>query len=54
MEIIHVTNKMQLIMIFINSNALYASGVSRKSPGACKLYVQPMVLDYKFVLPIIT
>ena len=39
MEIVHVTKKMQLIMIFINSNALHVSGVSRPLSGAPKLYV---------------
>ena len=37
MEVIHVTNKMQLIMLFINTNALHVSGVCRPSSGARKL-----------------
>ena len=44
MEIVYVTNKMQLIMIFIDNNALYVSGVSCPSSGAQELCVQPMVL----------
>ena len=35
---------MQLIMIFIDNNALHVSGVSGSSLGARELCVQPMVL----------
>jgi hypothetical protein len=40
MEILYMTNKMQLIMIFIITNALHVSGVYRPSSGAHELYVQ--------------
>ena len=44
MELIYATNKMKLLMLFIDNNALYVSGVSRPSSGARELCVQPMVL----------
>jgi len=44
MEIIYVTKQMQLLIIFIDNNALHVSGVSRPSSGARKLCVQPLVL----------
>ena len=44
MEIVYVTNKMQVFMLFINNNALHVSGVSCPSSGALELCVQPMVL----------
>jgi len=44
MEITYVTNKMQLIIIFINNKALHVSGFSGPSSGAREMYVQPMVL----------
>jgi hypothetical protein len=37
-EILHVTNKMQLFMIFVTNNALHVSGVFRPSSGAYELY----------------
>ena len=43
MEILYMTNKMQLI-IFIVNDALHVSGVYRPSSGAHELYVQLMVL----------
>jgi hypothetical protein len=42
-EILYVTNKMQLFMIFITNNALHVSGVFRPSSGAYVLYKQLMV-----------
>jgi len=35
---------MQLFMLFINSNTLHVSGVTRPSSGVQELCVQPMVL----------
>jgi hypothetical protein len=46
MELIYVTNQMQLLIIFIDNNALHVSDVSRPSSGARELCVQPMVLAY--------
>jgi hypothetical protein len=43
MEIVYMTNKMQLITIFIINNALHVSGVYRPSSGAHELYVQLVV-----------
>jgi hypothetical protein len=37
MEIIYVTNKMQLIMIFIDNNALHVLDISCPSSGAREL-----------------
>ena len=44
LKIIYVTNKMQLLMLFIDNNVVHVSGVSRPSSGARELCVQPMVL----------
>jgi len=44
MEIMYVTNKMQLLMLFIHNNALHILGVSCPSSGAQGLCAQPMVL----------
>jgi hypothetical protein len=44
MEILYMTNKMQLIMIFSIKNALHVSGVYRPSSEAHELYVQLVVL----------
>jgi len=35
---------MQLFMLFMDSNALHVSGVTRPSSGAQELCMQPMVL----------
>jgi hypothetical protein len=43
MEILCMTNKMRLIMIFIIKNALHVSAVYRPSSGAHELHMQPMV-----------
>jgi len=37
---------MQLFMLFIDSNTLHVSGVTRPSPGAQKRCMQPMVLSF--------
>jgi len=43
----HISNQyMQLFVLFINSNTLHVSGVTRPSSGAQELCVQPMVLSY--------
>jgi len=36
---------MQLFMLFIVSNALHVSGVTRPSSGAQELFMQPMILS---------
>jgi hypothetical protein len=43
MEILYLTNKMQLVMIFIINNALHVLGIYRPSSGTYELYVQLMV-----------
>jgi hypothetical protein len=43
LEILYMTNKMELMMTLIINNALHVSGVYHPSSGAHELYVQLMV-----------
>ena len=43
MDILYMTNKMLLMMIFIVNNAVHVSGVYRPSSGAHDLCMQLMV-----------